>query len=118
MMDRGVLRLAEERQIVEHLRQRGSAASVSEIALELGWSWQRVSKIVKRMLAGYELGTVTKEHKDWGYRIRVVTRYHPARPVESLLPAWMGQTVYPVVQGRPIVFSEHERPSQGPKPRS
>ena len=68
---------AAELRVLEHLKGWPKGATVRELSLELGWPWQQVSKVLKRLVSHQTARVTETKRKDPRYRVRVVRRFEP-----------------------------------------
>ena len=78
-------RTAEAR-VLEHLKSWPNGATVRELSLEMGWPWQQMSKVLKRLALQDAVRIKDTQHKDARYRVHVVRRFAPL-VTGSRLPA-------------------------------
>ena len=68
---------AAEARVLQRLSSWPNGATVRELSMELGWPWQQVSKILKRLAIKDAVRMRDTQHKDARYRVRVVRRFEP-----------------------------------------
>lgn len=68
---------AAEARVLQRLSSWPNGATVHELSLDLGWPWQQVSKILKRLALNDAVRVRDTQHKDARYRVRVVRRFEP-----------------------------------------
>lgn len=85
-----VKRAAEDR-VLEHLTAwpKGlNGPTARELALELGWPWQQVSKVLRRLVVRQVAHMKETTRKDPRYRVRVVRRFEPVGSRCALPPCF------------------------------
>lgn len=96
---------AAEARVLEHLRGWPRGATVREISLELGWPWQQVSKVLKRLVVSQAARVTESTRKDPRYRVRVVRRFEPIATGCRLPACFELRPVDPGQLGRVVRFN-------------
>lgn len=95
-------RQAEDAHVLQHLQVRGGEVAVYELSRELGWSWQRTTKIILRLVAAGQVLAVESERKDGNYRVRQDRKYRAGGWLADSLPAWLSPPVHVAPAGRMV----------------
>lgn len=95
-------RQAEDTHVLQHLQERGQEVGVYELARELGYPWQRTTKIILRLVAAGQVLVVESERKDSNYRVRQDRKYRAGGWLADSLPAWLSPPVHAVPAGRVV----------------
>lgn len=96
---------AAEARVLEHLKTWSNGATVREMSLELGWPWQQVSKVLKRLVVSQAARVTESPSKDSRYRVRVVRRFEPVVQGCRLPACFELRPVKPEQPGRVVRFN-------------
>lgn len=94
-----------EQAVLAHLARHTEAVPARTVAMELGWPWRVVARVLARLVAAGSVRRVEHISRDSRYRRRVEVRYRamPVAHLSEALPAWLAPRVHPVTGARLVV---------------
>jgi hypothetical protein len=78
-----------ERLALAVVENHGAPISLRDVARALGWSCQRVARLLLRLADGGEVLREVIEYKDTNYRLRQRVIYRPCPKIAPDLPRWL-----------------------------